>query len=541
MVCTQVTLSGRKKAYPLYLTIGNLPKAIRCKPSWRAHILVGFLPTTELKTVPDNAPRRRMLSNLFHFCLHLILEPLEKLGIEGVIMKDGDGTQRRVHPILAAFVGDYSEQVLVTCVKSGQCPKCDVAREDLGNPNASSNIRDILAVRVALNESDNDSAFLDACREAGIKPVFHPFWKSLPYVDIFQAITPNVLDQLFQGVFKLLVSWLKQAYDTREIDARTQRLIPNHHIHIFPNGITSFSRVTGEEHNMISRIILGVIVDMPLSTGTDSARLVRAVRALLDFMFIAQLPVVSARHLTSMKKALDEFYRNKQIFIDSGIRENFDIPQLHACVHYVASIKLFGTTDNYNTQQTEILQLDYMKEIYRASNTDDEDTDYEHLQMISWLERREQVHCHENYIQWRHHNSPELTPPSIPPLRSLRRLQMTRFATVQSVSINELVSNYGAASFYDAFSQFVVLWRNRQTPRAQVERDVMNVDIPFTTVSVYHCIPFVGEDNDIVDSIYVQPQGRDGEGQIVPARFDTALIHSGEENQTGIHGVYAFL
>ena len=290
-------------------------------------------------------------------------------------MKDGDGTQRRMHPILAAFVGDYAEQVLVTCVKSGQCPKCDVAREDLGDPTASSNVRDILAVRVALDKSDDVCAFVDACSEAGIKPIFHPFWKTLPYVDIFQAITPNVLDQLFQGVFRHLVSWLKKAYDTGEIDARIQRLVPNHHIdiHMFPNGITSFSRVTGEEHNLIGRIILGVIVDMRLPTGMDSACFVRGVRGLLNFMPIAQLPVVSARHLMSMRKALDEFHRNKQIFIDSGIRENFDMPQLHACVHYVASIKLFGTTDNYNTLQTERLQLDYTKEIYRTSDTDDED------------------------------------------------------------------------------------------------------------------------------------------------------------------------
>lgn len=55
---------------------------------------------------------------------------------------------------------------------------------------------------------------------------------------------------------------------------------------------------------------------------------------------------------------------------------------------------------------------------------------------------------------------------------------MTRLATVQIVSINELVSKYGAMSFYDAFSRFVVLWRNHQTPRAQLERDAMNVDIP---------------------------------------------------------------
>jgi hypothetical protein len=34
---TQVTVFGTKTAYPVYLTIGNLPKDIRCKPSQRCY------------------------------------------------------------------------------------------------------------------------------------------------------------------------------------------------------------------------------------------------------------------------------------------------------------------------------------------------------------------------------------------------------------------------------------------------------------------------------------------------------------------------
>jgi hypothetical protein len=41
---TQLTqFSGNKSAYPIYLTIGNLPKAIRCKPSKHTCILIGYL------------------------------------------------------------------------------------------------------------------------------------------------------------------------------------------------------------------------------------------------------------------------------------------------------------------------------------------------------------------------------------------------------------------------------------------------------------------------------------------------------------------
>ncbi|KAI9435762.1 hypothetical protein H4582DRAFT_1763039, partial [Lactarius indigo] len=42
---TQITLFRNKSAYPLYMTIGNIPKEIRRRPSSRAYVLVAYLPT----------------------------------------------------------------------------------------------------------------------------------------------------------------------------------------------------------------------------------------------------------------------------------------------------------------------------------------------------------------------------------------------------------------------------------------------------------------------------------------------------------------
>ncbi len=53
-------------------------------------------------------------------------------------------------------------------------------------------------------------------------------------------------------------------------------------------------------------------------------------------------------------------------------------------------------TDNYNTEQSEHLHIDFAKNAYYASNHKDE-----YPQMTLWLERREKVQQHAKFIEWR--------------------------------------------------------------------------------------------------------------------------------------------
>ena len=133
-------------------------------------------------------------------------------------MASGDGVIRRCHPLLAIFVGDYPEQCLVTCTK--HCPKCPISKDELGEDRALP-VRDLWSVLEALSAvDDGPGAYLNPCKEAGIKPVLHPFWENLPYVQIFQSITPDILHQLYQGVVKHVVSWISETFSSAEIDAR---------------------------------------------------------------------------------------------------------------------------------------------------------------------------------------------------------------------------------------------------------------------------------------------------------------------------------
>jgi hypothetical protein len=116
----QLTLFRGKSAYPVYLTIGNVPKDIRRKPSRCAQILVGYIPTTKLEGITNKTGCRHAVANLYHTCMQLILAPITSHGETGIDMMGGDGTWHRCHPIFVLFIGDYPEQVLVTCTFGGR-------------------------------------------------------------------------------------------------------------------------------------------------------------------------------------------------------------------------------------------------------------------------------------------------------------------------------------------------------------------------------------------------------------------------------------
>jgi len=356
---TRVVSFGTKSAYPVYITIGNIPKELRRKPSQQTHILLGYLPTTPLDHIQNKASRRRMVANLFHYCISHMLKPLRSAGETGILMSSGDGVIRRTFPIFACFVGDYPEQVLVSGCKTGDCPKCPAKRGELGQLDDRYQYRDLAKVLEALSTFENDPGrYVSACTNAGIKPIAHPFWESLPWSDIYLAITPDILHQLYQGMMKHLLSWVTSAFGQKEIDVRSKCLPPNHNIRSFSKGISSFSRPTGKEHADMCRILLGLILDLKLPNETPPLQLVRSVRSLLDFLYLAQYPLHTTETLHLLQQSLKQFHEHKQVFVDLGIRDNFNLPKLHSLAHYVGSIQLFGTTDNYNTEYTERLHID---------------------------------------------------------------------------------------------------------------------------------------------------------------------------------------
>ena len=524
-----------KTAYPVYLTIGNLPKEIRKKPSRQAQVLLGYLPTTRLKHLTSPTSRRRALANLFHMGIKLMLEPLVDAGKHGIPMQSGDGVIRRCHPIFATFVGDYPEQLLVTGTKV--CPSCDIHREELGSGDLG-DPRDLAAVLEALDLIDGPpSDFFAACRNAGIKPIFHPFWEDLPYVNIFRSITPDILHQLYQGLIKHLVAWLTnpKAFGAVEVDARCRRMPPNHSTRIFTKGITSLSRVSGQEHRDMARILMGLIVDLRLPSGHSPARLLLAVRGMLDFLYLAQYKAHSVATLDQMEAALARFHANKQIFVDLDVRAHFRLPKLHNAGHYRYSIELFGTTDNYNTQTTERLHIDFAKDAFNASNTRDE-----LAQMTRWLERKEKIHRHEHFVHWRLrslHLRADNSLTTLTPVTRHPHIVMTKYPTVYSIDFDTLADNYGALDIHNALTVYLARERNPLLSGIRLQHAASLIVLPFYSIQIYHKIRFYNapvddwlNSEDVADVAHARPSYNDKQGRPIPGRFDTVLVQLGQRN-----------
>ncbi|KAI0832135.1 hypothetical protein BC628DRAFT_1310479 [Trametes gibbosa] len=454
-------LRGDQVAWPVYLTIGNINKSLRRKPSAYATVLLGYIPVSKGESWTD-AKRSEALYRLFHRCMHAILVPLVEAGRLGVLMTCADGQIRQVFPILAAYVADHPEQCLIACCLENRCPRCLVPRLERGNqqvnlPRNHTVIKDLLE-RVGQGEHPPE---LDV---NGIRPVPDPFWANLPHADIFTSITPDILHQLHKGVIKdHLVTWCQAVLGKEELNARFKTMPEAHGLRHFKHGISLISQWTGAEAKELEKTLLGVMV------GCGEAGVMRAVRALLDFVYYAQYEVHTDATLSRMQDSLDRLHAAKEVFVNLGIRDHFNIPKFHSLLHFLQSIRALGCLDGVNTETSERFHIDYAKEGFRGSSRK------EYIaQMTLWLQRREAILLRESYLKWLRKSAGDASEDEddaqdgagvvAEELRSVRQLVNSNVSrayeaalrpSAPAVTLDVLVQSYGADGFLDDLNTFL--------------------------------------------------------------------------------------
>jgi len=306
--------------------------------------------------------------------MRIVLELLIEAEKKGMEMASSNGLIQDLFPLISCYTAYYPEQCLVACTKYSTCFKCCIKATGLGNLE-SAEAWTVSWTTSIISEAQNYSEagkgtpvtksrqFHTQCILHDIaSTIYRPFWTGFPLCNIHQTIIPAILHQLYQGVFKHLVDWCQKALGAGHLDARIRTLPPSYGVRHFKNGISVPSQISGGERKNMAKILLDCLIRVMPKEG------ILAIAALLDFIYIAQYSAHNPTTLDYLDDALRCFYQNWDYFIKIGVWEDFNIPKFHSLLHYITSTKLFGTTNNYNTELFECHHIDFVKEGWRASN-----------------------------------------------------------------------------------------------------------------------------------------------------------------------------
>jgi hypothetical protein len=97
--------------------------------------------------------------------------------------------------------------------------------------------------------------------------------------------------------------------------------------------------------------------------------MVQAMRAFLEFCYIARRDIHDTHSLVALDDALQRFHHYREIFRTSGVRaEGFNLPRQHSLIHYVRLIRAYGAPNGLCTSITESKHIKAVKEPWRRSN-----------------------------------------------------------------------------------------------------------------------------------------------------------------------------
>ncbi|KAG9078330.1 hypothetical protein FS749_009688 [Ceratobasidium sp. UAMH 11750] len=357
------------KAHPVYLSIGNISKNIRRKPTKRPMIMIGYLPVDAFDRVQDarlnDATRRRYRGELLHRSLAEIFAPLKAASEDGMFAWCADGYLRHVYPLITTWVADWPEQNDVACTTQGGCLKCTQKWQGRGQggPMAPLRNQDEMLEAHRTYQRTKNRRELDRLR---LRPVL-PFWSDFPYVNMGQAMTPDPLHQLYKGMFEHARDWVERLLGTDKFNWRFKAMPLAQDLRYFKKGVTKVKVWAGRESRDMMRQFLPVVVD-----AQAPPRFIRLICALLDFTYLAHGSQLTEVELGEMNEALAAFHEAKSVLEDIGIMagpEAFDgIPKLHMLGHWARDIRELGTPDGYSTETPEYLHIVYVKIPWRMSN-----------------------------------------------------------------------------------------------------------------------------------------------------------------------------
>lgn len=124
---------------------------------------------------------------------------------------------------------------------------------------------------------------------------------------------------------------------------------------------------------------------------------------------------------------------------------------------------------------------------------------------------------------------------------------MTKHPLRKCVRLEEIKEDYGAQFIEEALTHYIVQFNNPDSSQQQIEKKSAHLALPFLGLPVYHCIKInlahadhhrIQEDE--TDVIHSNPARLDKYHNLIPGRFDIAIINDGDAQYIGVKGIVVF-
>jgi hypothetical protein len=279
---TNITsMTGSRMAHPLLIGLANVRMDVRMKYSNKCFLLCALMPVPNF--IHQNKRMRGVLRDrLVHQCLDIVLQPLKVGAAIGIMMSDPLGNRRFCFTLLAAYIADYQEAVMLAGVGGKTSPVTMAMYKKFGDPfrhephTASTTLAQLKAVKARADPSDLEAYFKEA-QKFRLNGVDNPFWRDWLMADPSNFLTPEPLHYWHKQFWDHDVKWCIQAIGAQEIDFRFSVLPHVVGFRSFTEGISKLKQVTGRAQSEVQQHIVGVIA------GAAPQDFVIAIRALMDF------------------------------------------------------------------------------------------------------------------------------------------------------------------------------------------------------------------------------------------------------------------
>ena len=238
------------------------------------------------------------------------------------------------------------------------------------------------------------TVFHKVCLALRLNGVVDPFWKKWGNACPSSFLTPDALHQWHKFYFDHCLRWVINIIGGKELDRRLAALQPRTGTRHWSNGVSMLKQCTGREHRDLEKLLPAV------AAGALPDDVLCALRAITEFIFLAQSLLHFDETIHALKEALREFHHYKASILSAGGRlgkngplNHFQIPKLELALHIERSIREMGAPYQWSSDITEQCHITHVKTPYRLSNRRDF-----HNQCCRFLDRQEKQHFFQFFI-----------------------------------------------------------------------------------------------------------------------------------------------